>query len=218
MPKNLDLTEKLEKYILNHSEDLHPVQKEIIEHNNKLGDIKRMQISISQAQFLQLLIKITGVKKILEFGTFTGFSTLSMGLALPNDSKIVTIDKNIKIYDVAENFFKKANMISKIHQMPMEALDAINILEEDKYICDLVFIDADKENYKIYYEKSLNFLKSAGLIIIDNVLWYGEVSNSKKNDNLTNIIREFNTFVKKDKRTEKIILPLGDGLTICRKL
>jgi len=218
MPKNLDLTEKLEKYILNHSEDLHRIQKEIIEHNDKLGDIKRMQISISQAQFLQLIIKISGIKKILEFGTFTGFSTLSMGLALPNGSKIVTIDKSIKTYDVAENFFKKANIISKIHQMNMEALDAINILENDKYICDLVFIDADKENYKTYYEKSLNFLKTDGLIIIDNVLWRGEVSNNKKNDNLTNIIREFNTFVKKDKRTRKIILPLGDGLTICRKL
>ena len=218
MPKNLDLTEKLEKYILEHSEDLHPVQKEIIEHNNNLGDIKKMQISISQAQFLQLLIKITGVKKILEFGTFTGFSTLSMALALTNDSKIITIDKSIKTYDVAENFFKKANIIQKIHQMLMEALDAINILEEDKYICDLVFIDADKENYKTYYEKSLNFLQSTGLIIIDNVLWHGEVTNSKKNDRLTNIIREFNAFVKEDKRTEKIILPLGDGLTICRKL
>ena len=218
MPKNIDLTEKLEKYILNHSDDLHPVQKEIIDHNERLGDIKRMQISVSQAQFLDLFIKASKVKKILEIGTFTGFSTLSMVLALPKDGKIVTIDKNNQTYSVAQNFFKKAKVNSKVHQINSSALDAFKTLKEQKYTCDLVFIDADKENYKIYYDNSLKFVRKNGFIIIDNVLWKGEVVNDLNTDNLTKTICNFNDYVKKDMSSKKIILPLGDGLTICRKI
>ena len=96
MPKNLDLNENLEKYIINHSENLHPIQNELIEENNKLGEIKRMQISISQAHFFQMVIKIAKIKNILEIGTFTGFSALSMALALPKDGKLITLDKDKK--------------------------------------------------------------------------------------------------------------------------
>ena len=96
MPKKLDLTDDLEKYIIDHSEDLTSVQKEIINHNNSLGDQKKLQISISQAQFLQTLIKSSKIKKILEIGSFTGFSALSMALALPNDGILVSLDKDDK--------------------------------------------------------------------------------------------------------------------------
>ena len=107
MPKNLDLTDILEKYIIDHSEDLHSTQKELIKENDKLGDMKRMQISISQAHFLQLLIKTAKIKTILEIGTFTGFSALSMGLALPKDGKLITLDKDEKTSLVAQGLFKK---------------------------------------------------------------------------------------------------------------
>ena len=190
MPKNLDLTEKLEKYILNHSENLHQVQKNIIKHNESLGDVKKMQISISQAHFLHLFIKITKIKKILEIGTFTGFSSISMALALPKKSKLVTIDKNEKTSSVAKSFFEKANVISLIKQMNMSAIKALKILKEEKEIFDLIFIDADKENYKKYYNDAFDLTKKGGFIIIDNVLWHGEVADSSNNDKLTNIIKD----------------------------
>ncbi len=216
MPKKLDLTDDLEKYILDHSEDLTSVQKEIINHNNSLGDQKKLQISISQAQFLQTLIKSSKIKKILEIGSFTGFSALSMALALPNDGILVSLDKDDKSSKVAKNFYEKANE-KKIKQMIKPALESLQEINSSGDIFDLIFIDADKEQYIKYYELSVNLVHSGGLIIIDNVLWHGEVTNSKKNDKFTNIIREFNKHVKDDKRTKQTILPLGDGFTICQR-
>ena len=165
MTKSLKIDEKLEKYISDHSYDLHPVQKEILSHNEKLGDVKKMQISITQAYFFQLFIKMNNIKIIL-------------GPAIET--------------------FKK--------------------LKNDKRIFDMIFIDADKENYKNYYNLSLELVKSNGFILIDNVLWKGDFIDPSKNDRLTNMIREFNSFIKKDDRVEKTILPLGDGITICRKI
>ena len=216
MPKKLDLTDDLEKYIIDHSEDLTSVQKEIINHNNSLGDQKRLQISISQAQFLQTLIKSSNIKKILEIGSFTGFSALSMALALPNDGILVSLDKDDKSSKVAKNFYEKANE-KKIKQMIKPALESLQEINLTGDIFDLIFIDADKEHYIKYYELSVNLVHPGGLIIIDNVLWHGEVANSKKNDKFTNIIREFNKHVKDDKRTKQTILPLGDGFTICQR-
>ncbi len=217
MPKNLDLTENLEKYTINHSEDLHPVQKELIEENNKLGEIKRMQISISQAYFFQILIKTSKIKTILEIGTFTGFSALSMGLVLPKDGELITLDKDKKTSLVAQGFFKKANLSNVIRQITKPALETLKDLKKSNKIFDLIFIDADKENYVNYYEKSIQLIDKNGLIIIDNVLWHGEVADKSKNDKFTKIIRDFNKHIKDDNRVTKNILPIGDGLTICIK-
>ncbi len=217
MLKNINLTEDLEKYIISHSRNLHPVQEELLIGNEKLGDIKRMQISIVQAYFLQLLIKIKKIKSILEIGTFTGFSALSMGLSLPEDGKLITVDKNEKTNFIAQNFFKKANLTQKIKQILKPAVEALRDLKKINSVFDLIFIDADKENYKIYYENSLELLKKDGLLIIDNVLWRGEVVNQNSKDKYINIIRDFNDHLKKDKRINQIILPLGDGLSVCIK-
>jgi len=218
MGSNLALTKEIEKYINNHSLELTEVQKEIISYNNNLGDIKRMQISISQCHFLHLIIKISNVKKILEIGTFTGLSALTMSLSLPSDGKLVTLDKNVERNKIASNFFKKARQQDKIQTIIGSALESISnfIKKEQKF--DLVFIDADKENYKNYYNQSLDLIGKNGLIIVDNVLWHGEVADTKSRDKFTTIIREFNTYINKDKRTENLIIPIGDGLTICRKL
>ena len=214
MGSDLNITNELQEYILNHGHSLHPIQKEIINYNNSLGDIKRMQISISQCQFLDLIIKITNIKKILEIGTFTGLSTLSMSLALPDDGKIIALDKNEQTNKIAINFFKKAKQDQKIITLIKPALES---LAEIKEKFELIFIDADKGNYKQYYEKSLSLLETRGLIIIDNVLWYGEVAAEKSQDKITKTIKDFNEFVSNDNRVEKIIIPLGDGMTICRK-
>jgi predicted O-methyltransferase YrrM len=218
MTKSLKIDEKLEKYISDNSHDLHPVQKEIIKHNNSLGNTKRMQISVSQAYFLQLFIKSNNIKNILEIGTFTGYSALSMALATTTNGNVICLDINKETSEKAESFFKKANLENKIKVILGPALDTLERLKKKKKIFDLVFIDADKENYKEYYDLSMNLIKKKGFILIDNVLWHGDVADPVKNDRFTNIIREFNSLIKNDNRIEKTILPLGDGVTICRKI
>jgi len=218
MGSNLAITKEIENYISNHSLELTTVQKEIISYNNNLGDIKRMQVSISQCHFLHLIIKISNIKKILEIGTFTGLSGLTMSLSLPSDGELITLDKNEERNKIASSFFKKARQESKIKSIIGPALESINNLKKKEQKFDLVFIDADKENYKNYYNQSLDLIKKNGLIIVDNVLWHGEVADMKKHDKLTTVIREFNTYVNRDKRTENLIIPVGDGLTVCRKL
>jgi predicted O-methyltransferase YrrM len=216
MPKKLDLTENLENYIVNHSEVLSEVQKEIIEYNISLGDRKRLQISISQAQFLQTLIKASNVKKILEIGSFTGFSALSMSLALPSDGSLISLDKNSEFSNKAKFFYEKANE-KKIKQIIKPAIESLKELKDSSHIFDLIFIDADKENYLKYYDICIELINTNGLIIIDNVLWHGEVADDTKNDKFTNIMRDFNNYVKEDNRVIKNIIPIGDGLTICIK-
>jgi predicted O-methyltransferase YrrM len=216
MGVNLDISEKLQSYISNFSLKLNPVQLEIINYNKTLGDIKRMQIDPTQCHFLHLIIKISNIKNVLEIGTFTGLSALSISLALPEDGKLIALDKNEKTNELALKFFKKAKQDHKIKTIVKPALETLEELNKNEF--DMIFIDADKMNYKQYYEKSLELIKKGGLIIIDNVLWHGEVADEKNNDKFTINIREFNKFVSEDKRVEQIIIPLGDGMTVCRVL
>ena len=160
MTKSIKIDEALENYISKNSYELHPVQKEIINHNNNLGDIKSMQISVTQAYFMQLLIKINNVKQILEIGTFTGYSALSMALAI-DDGFITCLDKNEKTSEVANNFFKKANVEKKINLIVGTAIDSLNNLINEKKNFDLIFIDADKENYIKYYNLAFKSGKTA---------------------------------------------------------
>ena len=216
MGKNLEITEKLQKYINNFGLKINPVQQEIIDYNNTLGDVKRMQVALSQCHFLHLIIKISNIKNVLEIGTFTGLSALSIALALPDDGKLTALDKNEETNKIATEFFKKANQDNKIQTIVKPALESLDDLKNSKF--DMIFIDADKMNYKEYYEKSLNLLSKNGLIIIDNVLWHGEVADETNLDKYTLNIREFNNYVLQDKRVEQIIVPLGDGMTVCRAL
>ena len=216
MGSDLNITKHLQDYILKNGLKLHPVQKEIINYNLSLGDLKRMQISISQCQFLHLIIKVSRIHKVLEIGTFTGLSTLSMALALPDEGRIIALDKNEETNKIAQNFFKKANQDHKIQTIIKPALETLIKIRNEKF--DLVFIDADKMNYKKYYEISLDLLNKEGLVIIDNVLWHGEVVNKSINDKFTKNIRDLNDFISKDKRIEKVMVPFGDGMTICRKI
>ena len=216
MGANLDITEKLQNYINDFGLNLHPVQHEIINYNKTLGDIKRMQIDPTQCNFLHLIIKVSNIKNVLEIGTFTGLSALSISLALPDEGKLIALDKNEDTNKIALDFFKKANQDHKIQTITKPALESLKELKNNEF--DMVFIDADKMNYKEYYEKSLELLSKGGLVIIDNVLWHGEVVNEKNNDKFNINIREFNKFVSEDKRVEQIIIPLGDGMTVCRVL
>ena len=216
MGTNLEINDKLQQYIDNFSLKLNPIQQEIIDHNNTLGEIKRMQVATSQCHFLHLIIKTSNIKNVLEIGTFTGLSALSISLALPEDGKLIALDKNAETNKVAINFFKKAKQDHKIKTIIKPALESLNEFKNQKF--DMIFIDADKMNYKEYYEKSLKLIEKNGLIIIDNVLWHGEVADEDNDDKFTINIREFNKYVSNDKRVEQIIVPLGDGMTVCRVL
>ncbi len=165
MGSDLNITKHLQDYILKNGLKLHPIQKEIIDYNLSLGDIKRMQISISQCQFLHLIIKISKITRVLEIGTFTGLSTLSMALALPDEGSIIALDKNEETNKIAQNFFKKAYQDHKIKTIIKPALESLMSIRNEKF--DLVFIDADKMNYQKYYEISLDLLNKEGLVIID---------------------------------------------------
>ena len=166
MGKNLEITSVLEKYIENFSQSLHPIQREIISYNETLGDIKRMQISVSQCHFLNLMIKISNAKNILEIGTFTGLSTLSMSLALPEDGSVIALDKNLETNKIAQNFFNKANQKVKIKTIIKPALDSLKDIKKENNFFDIVFIDADKNNYTNYYESVIKLIKKGSLIFL----------------------------------------------------
>ena len=158
MGKNLEINSELEKYIEELSYNLHPIQQEIIKYNDSLGDIKRMQISVSQCHFLHLITRVSKIKNVLEIGTFTGLSALSIALALPDDGSLIALDKNESTNNVAMNFFKKANQEMKIKTIIKPALESLNDFKKNNKIFDMVFIDADKENYKNYYNISLGLI------------------------------------------------------------
>ena len=139
-----------------------------------------------------------------------------MALALSDDGKIIALDKNEETNKVAIDFFKKAKQDHKIKTLIKPALESLDEIKNEKF--DLVFIDADKINYQKYYEISLDLLNKEGLVIIDNVLWHGEVVNKDINDKYTKSIRDLNNFISKDKRIEKVMVPFGDGMTVCRKI
>ena len=216
MGANLEISEKIKKYINDFGLKLDPVQEEIINYNNTLGDIKRMQVDPSQCYFLHLIIKISNIKNVLEIGTFTGLSALSISLALPDDGSLVALDKNEETNKIATSFFKKAKQDHKIKTIIKPALETLEELKNNKF--DMIFIDADKMNYKEYYERSLKLINKNGLIIVDNVLWHGEVAYENNLDKYTVNIRKFNEYVSNDKRVEQVIIPLGDGMTVCRVL
>ena len=216
MDKNINIDHKLIEYIFTHTNNLHPVQKELIKYNESLGHIKRLQISILQANFLQFLIKSRNINNCLEIGTFTGYSTLSMALSLNKNGKILTIDKDKEKNKIAKSFFKKAKVLNKIKLEVSNGNDALIKLIKNKKKYDLILIDADKENYISYFDKSLKLLNQNGLLVVDNILWKGEVTNIVSKDKLTKKIKIFNLHVKESK-INKYILPIGDGFYICWK-
>ena len=210
MGGNLDITDKLQNYINDFGLKLNPIQEEIINYNKSLGNVKRMQVDPVQCHFLHLMIKVSNIKNVLEIGTFTGLSTLSISLALPDDGKLIALDKNKDTNKIAIDFFKKAHQNHKIQTIINPALDTLEELSNQKF--DMVFIDADKMNYKKYYEKSLGLINQGGLIIIDNVLWSGRVLNPE--DKLSTSIDNFNKFVNEDKDYWNTIVPIRDGLMV----
>ncbi len=214
MDKNFIIDQNMINYIFSHTNNLHKVQKKLLKYNEKLGHIKKLQISILQANFIQFILKINNYKSYLEIGTFTGYSILSAALALPKNCKLIGIDKNLKTNNEAINFFKEAKQDKKINLICDNGKIALENLIKKKEKYDVILIDADKENYINYFKQSLKLKSKKGIILIDNTLWKGDVANPKIKDKLTIKLREFNKYIKKSS-INKYILPIGDGFTVC---
>jgi predicted O-methyltransferase YrrM len=181
--------------------------------------MSQMQISPEQGQFMALLVQLMGAKKTLEVGVFTGYSTLVVALALPPDGKVVACDISEEYTTIARRYWQQAGVADKIdlHLAPaLETLDQL-LAAGQAGTFDFAFIDADKSNYDGYYERSLQLVRSGGLVAIDNVLWSGRVADPQVQDNRTNSIRAFNQKVHRDARVSLSLVPIGDGLTLARK-
>ncbi|MFM7363148.1 MAG: class I SAM-dependent methyltransferase [Cuspidothrix sp.] len=181
--------------------------------------MSRMQISPEQGQFMALLVKLIGAKKTLDVGVFTGYSSLVVALALPADGKIVACDVSEEYTSIARRYWQQAGVADKIdlHIAPaLETLDSLLAVGEAGTF-DFAFIDADKGNYENYYERSLQLIRTGGIIAIDNVLWSGKVADVQVQDNQTNKIRAFNHKLHQDSRITLSLVPIADGLTLAIK-
>jgi len=181
--------------------------------------MSQMQIAPEQGQFMALLVQLMGAKKTLEVGVFTGYSALVVALALPPDGKVVACDVSEEYTAIARRYWQQAGVADKIdlHLAPaLETLDQLLAVGQAGTF-DFAFIDADKSNYDGYYERSLQLVRSGGLVAIDNVLWSGRVADPQVQDNRTNSIRAFNQKVHEDARVSLSLVPIGDGLTLARK-
>ncbi len=179
-----------------------------------------MQISPDQGQFMALLIKLLGAKKTLDIGVFTGYSSLVVALALPEDGRVVACDRDPEATKVARRYWQEAGVEAKIDFRLAPALETLDhlIAQGESGSFDFAFIDADKRNYHNYYERALTLLRPGGLVAIDNVLWFGSVADPQDTDARTVAIREFNQKLHQDTRVEISLLAIADGLTLAFKL
>lgn len=175
----------------------------------------RWQIAPEQGQFMALLVKLTGARRILEVGTFTGYSALCMAAELPDDGRMICCDLPGDYNAIALRYWREAGLAERIELLLAPALDTLAGLESGSF--DLIFIDADKANYPAYLEQSLRLARQGGLILFDNVLWSGRVLEAEPDSADTRAIQALNRALKTDPRVDLSMLPLGDGLTLCRK-
>jgi predicted O-methyltransferase YrrM len=219
MGKNtLELNDSLYDYLLSVSLHEDEVLQALREETRQI-DMHIMQISPDQGQFMALLVKLTGAKKILEVGTFTGYSALAMARAMPEEGELVACDISESWTNVAKKYWQQAGVTEKIklHLAPAEETLKKILKNNAADSFDMAFIDADKKNQWTYYECCLELLRPGGVILVDNVLWNGSVINEKDESEDTEAIRLFNKKIYKDNRVEISMIPVGDGITLARK-
>ncbi|QIR40981.1 SAM-dependent methyltransferase [Tolypothrix sp. PCC 7910] len=216
--RTIGLNEQLYSYLLSVSlrepEILQRLRQETASHPSG-----NMQISPEQGQFMRLLVQLIGAKKTLEVGVFTGYSSLSVALALPADGKIIACDVSEEYTAIARLYWQEAGVVDKIDLRLAPALVTLDQLlaTGQANTFDFAFIDADKVNYDGYYERALQLIRPGGLIAIDNVLWSGTVANPEIQDESTQAIRILNQKLRDDERVTLSLLPIGDGLTLALK-
>lgn len=181
--------------------------------------LARMQITVEQGLFMGMLVRLMGVRRALEVGVFTGYSSISVARALPEDGELIACDVSEHWTGIARRYWKEAGVEGKIklHLRPaVETLDEL-LAAGQAGTFDFAFIDADKVNYAVYYERALQLLRPGGLVAVDNVLWHGRVIDAGVNDEDTVAIRAFNAAMRADARVDQMMLPIGDGVTLARK-
>ena len=208
----------IDKDLLNYVESNSQNEPQLLKELNRETHLKvlnpRMLSGSYQGRLLSLLSKIISPKSVLEIGTYTGYSALCIAEGLDKNGIIDTIDVNEELQEIQNKYFKKSGFKKQIYQHVGNALDIIPKIDK---CFDLVFLDADKENYPDYYNLVIDKIVSGGILIADNVLWSGKVIDKKDSDLTTIKLIEFNNLVQNDKRVETMILPIRDGLSICRK-
>ena len=212
--RTINLTDELVAYVHRYGVREHPVLAALRERTAPMAE-SSMQIGPDQGAFMALLVKLIGATRILEIGTFTGYSSTAMALALPPDGRITCLDVSREWTDIARQAWADAGVADRIDLRLAPATDTLATLDDDSF--DLAFIDADKPGYDAYYEGCLRVVRPGGLILIDNVLWSGRVANATDDDDTTRIMRALNEKIAADERVDHVLLPLADGLTMVRR-
>jgi caffeoyl-CoA O-methyltransferase len=217
-PKSFLLTEDLHRYLVAHGTPPDPLAAELIEVTSALGPVSGMQIAPEQGAFLTLLTKLSGARRAVEVGTFTGYSALCIARGLPPDGHLLCCDVSREWTDVGRPFWERAGVAERIELRLAPAIETLRSLPPEEHL-DLAFIDADKEGYAGYYEEILARLRPGGLVVVDNVLWGGRVVDPEApaDDAYGSAIKAFNDLVAGDERVEVVMLPLADGVTLARK-
>lgn len=209
----LNIPPPLHEYMLQISLREHPVLR-ALRDDQAAHELSNMQTVPEQAQFLQMLLRLVRAKRVLELGTFMGYATLAMALALPEEGRIITCDRNPNWTDIAMPYWQQAKQEHKIDLRHGPALDTLKLLFEEgmAHSFDFIYIDADKTNYVAYYEYALQLIQPHGLIAVDNVFWDGDVIDSQVNNAQTREIRRLNTLIQQDDRVNVSLLAIADGL------
>jgi caffeoyl-CoA O-methyltransferase len=215
-PKSFLLTSELAAYLVGHGTPPDDVQRSLIEETRGLGAVAGMQIAPEQGAFLTILTRIMGVRSAVEVGTFTGYSALCIARGLADGGRLLCCDVSEEWTAVARRAWDRAGVADRIDLRIAPGADTLRALPEAETI-DLAFIDADKPSYGVYYEEILRRLRPNGVLLVDNVLWDGRVVQPDAADENTVAIRAFNDMVAADPRVEAVMLPVADGLTLCRK-
>ncbi len=215
-PKSFLLNDEVHSYLLDHSEPIDDVQRDLIEETAALGDVFSMQIAPEQGAFMTMLTRLMGVTSAIEIGTFTGYSALAIARGLPPGGRLLSCDVSPEWTDVAQRYWDRAGIADRIELRLGPALETLRALPQDPAY-DLAFIDADKTEYSAYVEELYPRMRTNGLIIIDNVLRDGQVIPGNERNDEDRMIQAFNHALAVDQRFETVLLPLADGLTFLRK-
>ena len=217
MSTQIEINKQLVSYLQTVGYRRDPIIDKLVKETKALGNLAQMQIAPEQGQFLEIIVAISKAKKCLEIGRFTGLSTLCMARGLSDDGKIISIDNSDEFSSLANKFWKQADIQHKIESVIGQGVEVMQSYVDRQFSFDLIFIDADKNNYPHYYELSLELLPSNGIIIIDNMLWGGDVADLSIKDTQTETIRSLNAKIQEDERIDFSLLPISDGLSFIRK-
>ena len=217
MSDQIPIDEKLIKYLQTRGYRSDNIIDKLVKETLAIGSDSRMQIAPEQGQFLEIIVRITKSKSCLEVGRFTGLSSLCIAKGLTANGKLVAIDNSDEFLSLAQKYWKLAGVDSKIESVIGDGVEVMQSMVDRQHSFDFIFIDADKSNYPHYYELSLQLIPTNGIIIIDNMLWHGDVADEEKQDTQTKTIRDLNLKIQKDDRINYSLLPLSDGLSFIQK-